>query len=436
MGDPGIATASDNCYLASLDYDDVTTSERCPIIIERTWTATDSCGNSTSCLQTITIQDTTKPVLTCAPDDTVECDVPVVFTPPNVLDNCDPAPIITVVSTDTTAGPGEGEFTHTRCWVAIDSCGNVSDPCCQSIIVEPCLEPCTFTMGGWGSGCPASQQDDWESTQPGCIRDHYFDFVFTSGEVVIGHHSGYTARWTSAGAVEAYLPAGSTPGILTDDLINPLTTPAGVLAGQILALRLNREYSCANVFTILGVPTGGACYGNVIISSDCGNGKFDGMSVDAFLAMADKVLSGKTNLLKGYGATLSDLNFTATCLNELHDNCDLSSRTDGLSAAASSPEAAKAGEDDLLPMEFTLNQNHPNPFNPVTEISFGLPQACNVKLEIFNVVGQKVATLVEGYFEAGAHTVVWDGTRVASGVYLYRLEADDFVSTKKMVLLK
>ena len=87
-------------------------------------------------------------------------------------------------------------------------------------------------------------------------------------------------------------------------------------------------------------------------------------------------------------------------------------------------------------LEVVLLGNFPNPFNPTTEISFSLPWASHVKLEIFNVMGQKVATLVDGRREAGEHVVQWDGSAVASGVYLYRLQTGDFVDTKKMILLK
>ncbi|MEW5795172.1 MAG: T9SS type A sorting domain-containing protein [Candidatus Zixiibacteriota bacterium] len=89
-----------------------------------------------------------------------------------------------------------------------------------------------------------------------------------------------------------------------------------------------------------------------------------------------------------------------------------------------------------LPTEYSLSQNYPNPFNPITEIDFALPRASNVKLEIFNIMGQRVASLIDKHLEAGTHTVIWDGSHVASGVYFYRIEASDFVETKKMLLLK
>lgn len=91
---------------------------------------------------------------------------------------------------------------------------------------------------------------------------------------------------------------------------------------------------------------------------------------------------------------------------------------------------------NFLPSSFHLSQNYPNPFNPVTNISFSLPAAAGVSLEIFNMVGQKVATLVDRHYEAGHYTVTWDGSRSASGVYLYRLTTGELVETKKMVLLK
>lgn len=95
----------------------------------------------------------------------------------------------------------------------------------------------------------------------------------------------------------------------------------------------------------------------------------------------------------------------------------------------------------VLPSGFALQQNYPNPFNPTTSIQFTVPRASHVTLEIFNVLGQKVATLADGPSSVGDHTVVWDGTGdratpVSSGVYLYRLQAGDFIRTRKMVLVK
>ena len=98
-------------------------------------------------------------------------------------------------------------------------------------------------------------------------------------------------------------------------------------------------------------------------------------------------------------------------------------------------------EAGATPENFALAQNYPNPFNPSTKISFVLPQAGTVHLSIFNTAGQLVRTLHSGEMSAGSHVFLWDGTdargiRVASGVYLYRLQAGDRVLQKKMLLAK
>jgi len=89
-----------------------------------------------------------------------------------------------------------------------------------------------------------------------------------------------------------------------------------------------------------------------------------------------------------------------------------------------------------LPKVFSLSQNHPNPFNPTTQLKYDLPKDCLVKLEVYNILGQKVATLVDREQKAGYKTVKWDANSLSSGIYFYRLQAEDFVQTRKMVLLK
>ncbi len=94
-----------------------------------------------------------------------------------------------------------------------------------------------------------------------------------------------------------------------------------------------------------------------------------------------------------------------------------------------------------VPEEFQLHQNYPNPFNPSTRIRFDLPQAMEVKLTIFNTLGEEVRTLVQRYQEAGSHEVEWNGrlasgTRAPSGLYIYRLEGQGLKVVKKMTLLQ
>ena len=89
-----------------------------------------------------------------------------------------------------------------------------------------------------------------------------------------------------------------------------------------------------------------------------------------------------------------------------------------------------------LPDDYGLSQNYPNPFNPSTTIEYALPQDAFVRLEVFNMLGQRVAVLVDSEQQAGYHKVVFDGSQLASGVYLYRLAADDFINMKRFVLIK
>ncbi len=103
--------------------------------------------------------------------------------------------------------------------------------------------------------------------------------------------------------------------------------------------------------------------------------------------------------------------------------------------------SADADDDNPVLPQFELAQNYPNPFNPVTRIDFTLDTATDVNLTVFNVLGEKVTTLVDDYYTAGNHSTVWDGTadtghRVVSGVYFYRLISDDNRQVKKMLLVK
>jgi hypothetical protein len=96
--------------------------------------------------------------------------------------------------------------------------------------------------------------------------------------------------------------------------------------------------------------------------------------------------------------------------------------------------AAEAEPD--MPTGYELCQNFPNPFNPSTTISYSLPQRSHVTLTVFNTLGQQVATLVNGEMDAGNHNVTFDASGLASGVYLYRLQAGAFVETRKLILLR
>ncbi len=120
--------------------------------------------------------------------------------------------------------------------------------------------------------------------------------------------------------------------------------------------------------------------------------------------------------------------------------------TDATFACSASASKHALGDDlhmqtASLPGSYQLHANYPNPFNPVTTISFDLPEASQVSLEVFDMMGRRVATLINGTLGAGTHTANWDANTatdasVASGMYLYRIKAGSFVATRRMILMK
>jgi|GEM_PF-1028624 len=139
---------------------------------------------------------------------------------------------------------------------------------------------------------------------------------------------------------------------------------------------------------------------------------------------------GTLMALRVKGTDLSSLEISNVILVDEHGNMFEPNVTEKLETSPSS-----------RPAEFSLAQNYPNPFNPETQISYALPEKCQVKLSVYNVRGQRVRVLVDEFQAAGHQTVLWDGKNedgqaVASGIYFYRLEAEAFSDTKSMVLLK
>ena len=89
-----------------------------------------------------------------------------------------------------------------------------------------------------------------------------------------------------------------------------------------------------------------------------------------------------------------------------------------------------------IPSEYVLEQNYPNPFNPSTVFEFALPKQSHVTLELYNLLGERVSAIIDGTLAAGYYSVPFNGSSLASGVYFYRMQTDDFVQTKKLLLLK
>jgi hypothetical protein len=86
--------------------------------------------------------------------------------------------------------------------------------------------------------------------------------------------------------------------------------------------------------------------------------------------------------------------------------------------------------------EYSLSQNYPNPFNPSTDIIYTLAKSGNITLKVYNILGSEVTTLVDGFMEAGKYSVKFNAKDFTSGVYFYTIKADNFTSTRKMILMK
>jgi len=120
------------------------------------------------------------------------------------------------------------------------------------------------------------------------------------------------------------------------------------------------------------------------------------------------------------------------------DSLDITARAyrrDG-SPAATLHRSISVGKIVPIPTSVALMQNYPNPFNPATVIGYQLPSRTRVRLIVYDILGRRVATLVDADQDAGAHTIRWDATGLATGTYLYRLEAGESRETRKMILMK
>ena len=93
-------------------------------------------------------------------------------------------------------------------------------------------------------------------------------------------------------------------------------------------------------------------------------------------------------------------------------------------------------KEEEIPTEYSISQNYPNPFNPITKIRFALPKTTITKVTIYDLLGREIITPVNKKLPAGFHEINIDSNNLSSGVYLYRIQAGDFIQSKKMILMK
>jgi len=182
---------------------------------------------------------------------------------------------------------------------------------------------------------------------------------------------------------------------------------------------------------------------NHLVSSIAGNvSDGSGPVVNAHVqalgtSIDDYTDSGGAFALAGLGAGMYDVSFT----HPLYRDTVVLSVPATLDFATwlnvvMDPLTGVDDNDPSVPERFTISQNYPNPFNSQTRIRFSLPQPQEVSLIIYDLLGRKIQTLIDGYREAGIHTIIFNAEDLSSAIYFYRLQAGDIIETKRMVLLK
>ena len=316
-------TGAPECLPASITYADVANVlSACHKIITRTWTIADACGVTNYCTQTITVFEDVAPVLTVPANTTVECNgIPPVGTA-SATDVCDANPVVVTYLGAVTNGSG-CNYTITRKWKAADTCGNavtnsqiltVRDTTPPVITCPPDVtiltnstsmntnKYCSFTQGGWGS--PPN------GNNPGTILRNNFSAVYPSGicEIGIPGSAGYSIKFKSSSAIQAFLPSGGRPGALNADWVNPLSSSAGVFGGQVLALKLNVDFGSF----FFGAAANS--FGDLVINDP--SSPFSGRTVRSILALCNAAIGGSNT-----GYSYSSLSTIADTLNQSFDNC-------------------------------------------------------------------------------------------------------------------
>lgn len=278
----------------------------------------------------------------------------------------------------------------------------------------------------------------------------------TDAAAILAHVSG-SAPFTSAGALAAADVSGNGE-------ITPFD--AALVLQVLVGLRdcFPAEAGCASKAGAISVTDGSLTWANLRTSDEPGLMEVDlvaqgsnilaatlsaafgeGVEVVGFEAANGEMLAmhtiegGKLNVTLAGVAPMGET--VAKAIVRLPATAEASLAVE--SEVAINEEAAYTATEEVsaLPEDFVLHANYPNPFNPTTTIAYELPNAVDVKVQVFNALGQMVRTLVNSEQKAGKYNVQWDsrsdaGNVVASGVYIYRIQAGSFVATKKMLLVK
>ena len=478
---------------------DTPLSGPCGGYIDRTYRATNLCGNFTEYVQRITVDDTTPPVFSyCPEDEVIECVEDVPPAEPEVSDNCGGA-VTSVVDL-----VQEAPDRLRRTWTATDQCGN-SAVCTQVLTIHDTSPPTMY-------GCPSSMFLECGSEIPPPANVTFADncdqplasVTFEETETNPGADCDniITRTWTavdSSGNTRVCshfisLLAPPVCSVSPDVLDFGLVAPGQWKDMSFYIHNVSDSMLTGSVFELcehFSIQTGGGAYSlapseylevvvrfspneqdfstcTIYTGSDCADVFVSGISiVSVDVTVQSYAVSWQEDhvelswQLKEISGDLSfDINRRSRNGDVvLLENPDISMRGDRFVCLDRSAEpgetytyrvsvkengvAAASFETTIaIPaLAFSLDQAHPNPFKNETQIGFSLAHPDNVSLAVYDISGGQVCTLEECFLDEGKHTAVWDGRdnhgrRVASGIYFYRLKAGKQVLIRKMVLLR
>ena len=279
---------------------------------------------------------------------------------------------------------------------------------------------------GWG-------QDICQGYNTACFRDRHFRVIYPNG-ITVG--IGHTLTFTNAPALAAALPTTGTPSALHENLVNPLRREfargGGILAGEVVALKLNVGYGASGRTVFHDLQS-------LVVSR--ASVAFLGMSVEELLVLSERVLGGDLNALP-VGETLQSLNIVLAHVNANFES-GLVSHGYLVEACCDAIPTTPPAHDGITPNSRQIGRLDVtgSPFNPVITIRYQLNVAGDYTLAVYNLTGQLVTTLFSGSAQPGEYSVVWDGrsasgVTVASGQYFVRLASASEFKAGKLLLVK
>ncbi|MCB2206535.1 hypothetical protein KQI65_17465, partial [bacterium] len=475
------ALYSDNCGIvtATLTSSSVTGND-CDWTATYTYTVEDECQNfAPNAVVVYTGGDTEDPYWINSPPTNVQVPCatdPIPFWDPkndiDYDDNCDSNPALVLVIDHDIIPQPDGTKWHIRSWRVDDICQNQSSVVTQTIVELRC-QFSSLTQGFYGNQGGTYCGNGYGTTQ---LLSGLLAPSLTVG--IPSNNGSLTMLSADASCVIQYLPSGGTAAALqAHDYVfgnNCKFVPGNfsqlnngrfynILLGQTITFALNLRLDPHLTTDIKLPPTtlpylwtmeanyvNGICLdGNDVEVPLSTKGWYIPPSVITalqsmlpaatdfylpdLLALANRGLAG----LGTYGASLTDITQALDAYNKGFDGARFFA---GYHAAI-----PKRDGTEVMPEGFALHQNHPNPFNPATTIKYTVPVECQVRLVVYNALGESVAVLVDARVPAGTHYVTWESnlanTSLASGVYTYRMQAVgpdgiEFSDVRKMMLVK